>query len=207
MAGLFVLAPALVSSGSHGVATTAPNLQCPVAVKRWTPRRPCDFPLRLCVSLTCGPTTAPPASGWAPHQSVAPMAERRSPKPRVLGSSPSWLANSRTCHAQAPLRPRTAGLAHPRGCRRWHPGLLDEATFHRFGRGFDSRQVHHKAPCRITVLAMRPTLRRSMRALSHGPDRIRRGVCGVVESTRGDRRNRRKTSNANDPVFAQAQAA
>ena len=43
MAGLFVLAPALVSSGSHGVATTAPNLQCPVAVKRWTPRRPCDF--------------------------------------------------------------------------------------------------------------------------------------------------------------------
>ncbi len=58
MAGLFVLAPALVSSGSHGVATTAPNLQCPVAVKRWTPRRPCDFPLRLCVSLTCGPTTA-----------------------------------------------------------------------------------------------------------------------------------------------------
>ena len=29
MAGLFVLAPALVSCGAIGVATTAPNLQCP----------------------------------------------------------------------------------------------------------------------------------------------------------------------------------
>ena len=45
------------------------------------------------------------------------------------------------------------------------------------------------------------------RSTTYGPARFRRGARGRMESTRGDRRNRRKTSNANDPVFAQAQAA
>ena len=45
------------------------------------------------------------------------------------------------------------------------------------------------------------------RSTTYGLPGFDGGARGCMESTRGDRRNRRETSNANDPVFAHAQAA
>ena len=88
------------------------------------------------------------------------------------------------------------------------PLWLYEATRKVFGRGFDSRQVHHmhiEKPTGTRLHTKRSVCREQCAA--DGPAQVSTGARIEVDSSRADCRKQREMTLANDDVYAQAIAA